>query len=392
MKKVLSLRIRKLLSCLAMASLLGAFGCKRTLDPPSVLFAPPASFMTGGTGPVCVQAADFNGDGKIDLAIANQTSATLTVLLGNGDGTFQTAVSYGLNAGGSLPSALAVGDFNGDGKPDIVVVNASSGTTNPSISVFLNKGDGTFGAANNFATPLSGQSIAVGDINSDGSADLWIGASPKSFVMFGNGDGTFQAAISLATSPSGSGGAMGVAIGDLNNDGKPDLLATNATLQTVGILLNMGGGEFAAVTTVKVQPGPAGLALTDFNHDGNLDMVVAANQFNAGSVQFGNGDGTFQTIVPVSGGSSPVSVVVGGFSSPDNLDLVFPDIRGDGFTFITGSPDGMFGDTFDFPTSPNPLPKPSFAAKADFNGDGRPDLAVVNFSENNVAVLLNQTP
>jgi hypothetical protein len=365
--------------------------CKKPVEIPSVLFAAPVPYATGGDGPACVQAADFNGDGKMDLAIANNTSGTIAVLLGNGDGTFQAAVTYPVNANGSLPVALAVGDFNGDGKPDIVTVNASSGASQASISVFLNKGDGTFAAASVIATPASGQSIAVGDINSDGLQDLWIGASPQSFVMFGNGNGTFQAAISLATAPSGGGGAMGVAIGDVNNDGKPDLLASNFSQNTVGILLNTGNKTFAAAITVPTLAGPAGLFVADFDHDGNLDFVVANFSFNTGVVRYGAGDGTFARNIPVAAGSGPVSAFAANFSAPGSGDLIFADNRGNGVTFVTAAED-TFTDTFMFPSSPNVSPKPAYAIGADFNGDGKPDIAVVNFSENNVVILLNQTP
>jgi hypothetical protein len=115
-------------------------------------------------------------------------------LLGSGNGTFQTAIPHFSERWCSSPVALAVADFNGDGKPDLVVVNPSAAGRNSSISILLNNGDGTFGTASNIATPANGQSIAVGDLNDDAFPDLWISASPQSFVMLGKGDGTFQAA------------------------------------------------------------------------------------------------------------------------------------------------------------------------------------------------------
>lgn len=383
---------RPLLLAILLTSIVMLNSCKKATEAPSVLFAAPVAYSTGGDGPSCVQAADFNGDGKADLAIANQTSGTIAVLFGNGDGTFQAAVTYPVNANGALPVALAVGDFNGDGKPDVVAVNASNGASQASISVFLNKGDGTFAAASVIATPASGQSIVVGDINTDGAQDLWIGASPQSFVMFGNGNGTFQTAISLATTPSGSGGAMGVAIGDVNNDGHPDLLASNFSQNTVGILLNTGNETFAPVTAIPTAAGPAGLFVADLDHDGNLDFLVANFSFNTGIVRFGAGDGTFARNVPVAAGSGPVSAAAANFSAPGSGDLIFADSMGSGVTFVTGAGDGTFTDTFMFPSSPNVSPKPAYAIGVDFNGDGKPDIAAVNFNENNVVILLNQTP
>jgi hypothetical protein len=364
-------------------------GCDKPLDPAEVGFAAPVSYLTGGTGPISVQAADFNGDGRIDLAIINKTSGNVVILLGNGDGTFQTAVTYSLNAGGSSPVALAVADFNGDGKPDLVAVNSSAAGGSSSISILLNNGDGTFGAAGNRATPAGGQSIAVGDLNDDGFPDLWIGASPQSFVMLGKGDGTFQAATMYSTSPSGSGGAMGVAIGDVNNDGKPDLLASNFAQNTVGILLNGGNGQFANLTTVATQAGPAGIALADLNQDGNLDMVVANLSFNTATVRYGAGDGTFANHLFTSAGSGPASVALADFGGSGFSSAAFANSKGNGVTIVAGAADGAFADTYNFVVSKNMAPRPSYAVSADFNGDGKPDIAVVNINDNTVVILLN---
>ena len=364
-------------------------GCDKPLDPAEVGFAAPVPYMTGGSGPISVQAADFNGDGRIDLAIINKTSGDVAILLGNGDGSFQTAVPYPPGVNDSSPIALAVADFNGDGKPDLVVVNSSAAGGSSSISILLNNGDGTFGAASNIATPASGQSIAVGDLNDDGLPDLWIGSSPQSFVMLGKGDGTFQVATMYATTPSGSGGAMGVAIGDVNNDGKPDLLASNFSQNTVGILLNTGNGQFSNLSTVATQGGPAAIALADLNQDSNLDMVVANLSFNTATVRYGAGDGTFTNHLFTSAGSRPASVALADFGGSGFLSAAFANSNGNGITIVAGAANGTFADTYNFVTSKNIAPKPSCAVAADFNGDGKPDIAVVNFNDNTVVILLN---
>jgi hypothetical protein len=373
------------LSILALAS------CQKPLPPAEVVFAPPVPYMTGGLNPVAIQAADFNGDGKVDLAIANRGSATVAILFGNGDGTFQAAVTYTLNANGSTPVAIAAADFNGDGKPDVAAVNASSGASVPSVTILLNHGDGTFDSPVTITTPSSGQSIAIGDLNADGFLDLWIGAPGSSFVMLGNGNGTFQTAVSYATSPSGTGGGMGVAIGDVNNDGKPDLAATNNLQNTAGILLNTGNGQFSGLTTVSTQAGPAGMAFVDFDHDGNLDMVVTNSSFNTAVIWYGAGDGTFQRQTFAYAGSGPVAVVIADFNGNGTEDLVFANFAGDGVTYLGNAGSGA---TYDFPTGSSKFvsPKPSAVVAVDLNGDGRPDLAVVNSNENTVAILLNQSP
>jgi len=138
-----------------------------------------------------VAVGDFNGDGKPDLALVNANSSEISIMLGNGDGTFHAAASYGT---GNPPVAIAVGDFNGDGRPDLAVVNANSS----GISVMLGNGDGTFQAAAKYEKGNSGVAIAVGDFNGDGKADLAVvdGFSNEVSILLGNSDGTFQAAVS----------------------------------------------------------------------------------------------------------------------------------------------------------------------------------------------------
>ena len=274
---------------------------------------------------------DFNGDGKPDLAVTNANSS-ISVLLGNGDGTFQAAVNYGVGSGSS---SVAVGDFNGDGKLDLAVANGNS-----SISVLLGNGDGTFQAAVNYGVGSGSSSVAVGDFNGDGKLDLavanWNGSTIS--VLLGNGDGTFQAAVNYSVGSN----PRTVAVGDFNGDGKPDLAVANTSSNTVSVLLGNGDGTFQAVVNYGVGSGPSSVAVGDFNGDGKPDLAVAdGNLFTVSvlSVLLGNGDGTFQAAVNYGVGSGPISVAVG-----------------------------------------------------DFNGDGKPDLAVANQGSNNVTILLNITP
>jgi|HubBroStandDraft_2_1064218.scaffolds.fasta_scaffold125608_1 hypothetical protein len=368
--------------------------CSKMLAPPAIGFEAPVAYTTGGTIPISAQAADFDGDGKMDLAVANQGSGNVAILRGNGDGTLQTAVTYALNSNGSFPVALAVGDFNRDRKPDIAVLNASSGASVPTVTILLNQGDGTFGTPHNITTPASGQSIAVGDLNGDGDVDLWIGAPGKSFLMLGNGDGTFEAPVAYATSPSGTGGGMGVAMGDLNNDGKLDLTASNFLPGTVGVLLNTGNDTFSMPSTVPVLNTPAGMALVDFDRDGNLDIIVTNYNFNSATILFGAGDGTFVRKTFAAAGSLPIAVAVADFDGSGNLSLAFADYGGDGITYVSGLPGGNIDLTYDFPTGSSKFvsPKVSSVVAADFNGDGLPDIAAVNSGENSVAILITKLP
>ena len=162
---------------------------------------------------------DFNGDGKADLAVANYGSDNVSVLLGNGNGTFQAAVNY---AAGTSPHSVAVGDFNGDGKADLAVANYGSNN----VSVLLGNGNGTFQAAVNYAAGTSPCSVAVGDFNGDGKADLAVAnyGSNNVSVLLGNGNGTFQAAVNYAagTDPS-LGGGRGLQRGRQGRPGRGQL-------------------------------------------------------------------------------------------------------------------------------------------------------------------------
>ena len=215
------------------------------------------SFITrvdyaAGTNPSSVAVGDFNRDGVPDVAVANYGSNTVSVLLGNGDGTFQPALTLAADAN---PEFVAVSDFNRDGVPDLVV--ACSGSN--SVSVFLGNGDGTFQPARNFAAN-GGQSVAVGDFNGDGVQDLAVAdynlnnvpGSDTVSVLLGNGGGTFQPARTFATAGMNP---VTVAVGDFNGDGLQDLAVANFNSNTVSVLIN---NTVAALNTLTVNKAGTG--------------------------------------------------------------------------------------------------------------------------------------
>jgi hypothetical protein len=288
---------------------------------------------------------DVNGDGKLDLVVVSNTPGMASVLLGNGDGTFQPAVDYA--SGGQAAVSVTLADVNGDGRPDLVVASGCSQTTCPgTVGVLLGNGDGTFQAAVTYGS--GGQnpaSLVVGDVNGDGRPDLVVAngcaiagcTNGVVSVLVGNGDGTFQAAV--AYSPGGQ-PALNVAIGDTNGDGKPDLIVSNACpypsckTAAVSVLAGNGDGTFQAPVSYSLGgPNASVVAAIDVNGDGKLDLVVE-NSVSVASctnctaaVMLGNGDGTFQPAV--NNGSAyvyPGAVTVGDVNGDGKPDLLMPQL------------------------------------------------------------------
>jgi hypothetical protein len=329
--------------------------------------------------PCGVAVGDFNGDGKLDLAVTDGGASVVSIFLGNGDGTFRSDIDYGTGTG---PIAVAVGDFNGDGKLDLAT--ADYGSLNPSISILLGNGDGTFRGHTDYPTPYSPYSVVVGDFNGDGKLDLALGNedvySPVNTisVLLGNGDGTFQSAVEYVAGNNPN----SVAVGDFNHDGKLDLVVTNVNDSTVSILLGNGDGTFE--THVDYQAaGAIGVVVGDLNHDDNLDLAVAGA--NTVGILLGNGDGTFQSQVDYGTGNLPFAVTAADFNGDGNLDLALPNDVDNTVSVLLGNGDGTFQTHGDYPV----LLSPNSLAAGDFNQDGRLDIAVVSLL--NTSVLLQDS-
>ena len=238
----------------------------------------PATLDTGaGTAPVAVVAADFNQDGKIDLAVANQGNNTIEIFQGNGDGTFQPPPPPAVIQlpAGFTPTALAAGDFNKDGRMDLAVTGEGANA----VWIFLGNGDGTFttGANRQYATGQSPVWVSTGDFDGDGNRDLAIAnhADDTVSIFLGKGDGTFVPAANPAVA-AGKGPAS-IAVADYNADGLLDLAVADATDNAVSILLNLGGGLFGPNFELPVATAPVSIVTADFNADTKPDVATANN-------------------------------------------------------------------------------------------------------------------
>jgi hypothetical protein len=330
------------------------------------------------SGPRDVASGDFNRDGKLDLVVANRLSNTVSVLLGNGDGTFQTAVNYGTGTG---PEALAVADFNADGKLDIAVTNTSSNT----VSILLGNGDGTFKSHVDYTTNLFPFAVTAADFNGDGKLDLAIAESNSNTlgILLGNGDGTFQSYVDYAVGVN----PTGIAAGDFNRDGKLDLALANINSNSVSILLGNGDGTFQAQVQYASGADTYTVTTEDLNGDGKLDLVTANTGKGSGttvSVLLGNGDGTFQPHVDYTVGTSPSCAAVADLNGDGKLDLAVANQVSNTISILLGNGDGTFQPHVDYAASKTPF----FVVAADFNNNGRTDLAVTNNGANTVSSFM----
>jgi hypothetical protein len=343
---------------------------------------------------------DFNGDGRLDLAVSNGgPSPSVSVRLGQGDGTFQAAQSVG--AVGRGPFAVAVGDFNGDAKPDLATANYYD----DNVTVLLGNGDGTFQPPSSFGVGVNPSALAAGDFNGDGKLDLVVvgdGSGVTVSVLLGNGDGTFQVAQTVATGDF----AGAVAVGDFNGDGKLDLaVPQNSTSAPVWVLLGNGDGTFQVAQTVAVGDTPGAVVVGDFNGDGKPDLAVVTCDCHYPdppramvAVLLGQGDGTFQAPLSFAAGglSSGSRVAVGDFDGDGVPDLAVSN--GDSGANLGPSTDtvsvllGQGDGTFQTPLALGTGKDPTSVTTGDFDGDGTLDLAVLNYTSGTVSVLLQGPP
>jgi len=279
------------------------------------------AFQSFQTYPACfahgLASGDLNGDGILDLAVADAGCGQVSILLGNGDGTFSDGGSFGTGIAGLAPYSVAVGDFNSDGKLDLATANEFGNTA----SVLLGNGDGTFQSHVDCGTGGDSRQVATGDFNGDGRLDLAVSSSEGVSILLGNGDGTFQSQTlyPLATTDNPY-----LVIADLNGDGKLDLAVAN-TAGSVSVLLGNGDGSFQDPATYATGGFSATVIAADFNGDGILDLATG-NYYSANvAILLGNGDGTFGAHVNYPAASGARGLVAADFNGDGRLDLAAAD-------------------------------------------------------------------
>ncbi len=357
----------------------------------------PGISSPAGSGPASAAAFDFNKDGKLDVAIAS-FSGGVSILLGNGDGTFAPPASYPT---GTISTSVAAADLNGDGNADLVVGNVS-GTESPgTLSVLIGDGKGAFKPATTVVSNLSPLAVAIGDLNKDGKPDLAVSDNYSGIltVMLGDGKGGFsQAGQYLALSNS-------LFITDVDGDGNPDvviasghpdgLMASVNGFLTSSMMVLFGKGDGTLIGAPAYSTGaftdttPNSIALADFNGDGIQDMAVAANGSEDVWVMLGNSNGTFQTPTRMAFPGPGVwagSVVAADLTGSGKQDLVVANLANNNVWVFLGSGTGTFQTPVSSIVGGTSV---TSLAVADFNGDHKLDLvATYSGSPGGVALLL----
>jgi Ca2+-binding RTX toxin-like protein len=354
-----------------------ATGSGYQLVASSSLFAAEACYYVTAR-PYSVHTGDFNGDGKADLIIRNGYADNISVLLNNGNGTFSSSTKF------AVSGFVTATDFNSDGKVDFVVRNDYTGN----ISVLLNNGAGEFSTHTDFTVGLSQYLVAIADFNGDGKADLVTGNSGSHdfSVLLGSGNGSFSNVAVGNWNNS-------ITVADFNGDGKNDLATVDLGSSVVSLFLGNGSGGFSAGTDFSVGFSPNVLTSADFNGDGKMDLITLS-EFDQDSVLLGDGMGGFSTATEIINGAigdRPQSVIATDFNSDGKMDLVTVGYWGVHTSVMLGNGNGGFALAYDSTGEGLGSTDAIFVTVADFNGDGKTDIATANTKSNFISVLLNST-
>jgi hypothetical protein len=339
------------------------------------------SLGAGAAGAASIATGDLNGDGFLDLVIANESTNNISVLLGDGKGNFAPAHVI---ATGSKPKSIALADFNRDGKLDIVTANF--GTSAGTISVLFGKGDGTFQTPRNFPAGIETQSVVVGDLNNDGIPDIAVASvqSESVYAFLSNGDGTFQPPVIFVFN-NGYAGMTQIALGDMNQDGILDVVGIYGFGQGFQVWLGNGDGSFYLYSN-SLSYGtiayPQGLAVADFNGDGQWDVALGMYTNNLVGVSMNQGGGDFAP--PLGSAALPATILlaVADLNGDGKLDSISTGLTVGVIDVGLGQGDGYFGPDIRYKVGA----PPTAAVVGNFNGNKMRDIAFTTL--NSVGVIL----
>jgi alpha-tubulin suppressor-like RCC1 family protein len=355
------------------------FRYRTAVTPSGGTFGVKHDYPSNGN-PYQITTGDLNNDGKLDAISTSEVG--VSVLLGVGDGSFQTAVTYPPASGtytvnGAYSTDVAVGDLNNDGSLDVFTCDQGPSL----VSIRLGNGDGTLGAVTSYATGTGPNGITSGDVNGDGLLDLLTAntLSNNLAVFINLGAGTFAPAAFFPTSTY----PYDINASDVNNDGKLDMITANLTSNNAAVLLGNGDGTFAPATYFATGTKPGAVNVIDVNNDGNLDMIT--ENLNSISVLLGNGTGTFANAVNTATANRPLSPRSIDFNGDGKLDLVSASNLTNSLTTRLGNGDGTFGTTNSYPAGT----ATGDTAVGDLNGDGKLDLLASNYTSSDISVFLN---
>ncbi len=362
---------------------------------------PSYGFATGGFPSTPAIVADFNGDGLLDVLVADNVYS-YSYMKGYGDGTFRSALDYyapTTDNGEPYGQDIATGDLNGDGIPDVVIGNRCCDPT-VGITVFLSRGDGSLMPGVNYGSGGSLAYVAVADVNKDGILDIAAVDNQNGLVQIftgngtGVGDGTFTVGPTYSTGDSDS---EKIVAADLNGDGYPDLVVANNGNGNFGVFMNTadGSGAFNAEATTTMFAHANQVTAADLNGDGKMDLVLPEYGCGCAAVFLGNGDGTFGTENRFDIGAAPYQIAVGDLNGDGIMDLAVTnqDPAGMGITVALGVGDGTFlaPNVTPYLTTLQTVitlsPYPSYLSMTDLDGDGKLDLVYTNARFGTVGVM-----
>ncbi len=364
-------------------------GWEQTMPDPMPLpslFAASVNYASGDDARG-VTAADFDGDGDLDIAVTHKVDDTVRIMFNQGDGTFVAGAIYPVQLD---PHRITTADLDGDGDMDLAVANFTAST----VSILRNNGDGTFGATVSYSVGEKPVTIIAADLDGDGDIDLATADMEGSLdppseldvsVLLNNGNGTFAARQRYAAGTR----AIALVARDFDRDGDLDLAVANNESNNMTIMLNNGNGTFAAPVGYAADTNPWYIAAGDLNGDGKDDLAVSNINGGNVSVYFGNGDGTFASQVKYAVGINPRAVEIADFDRDGDLDLVTitqdfgtPD---DGIDVLLNRGDGTFASPIKFATGDDPYS----LLTADVDGDSFPDVVTANETSDGISVLIN---